>query len=173
MHGMLAATKVNIDIPVDYHEPLIIEDNGTGMTLEELKHRWLTLGYNRIKHQGTEVLFPEDVKDKKRIAYGHNGIGRHSMFCFNNNYQLETWKNNQCTKCNVIMSNGSSAFKFNDMKITTKSGHGTKLSVFVTQNLPNIDACKHILSARYLYDPEFEIKINGEVVQLDNHKGSC
>lgn len=165
------ATKVNIDIPVDYHEPLIIEDNGTGMTLEELKHRWLTLGYNRIKHQGTEVLFPEDVKDKKRIAYGHNGIGRHSMFCFNNNYQLETWKNNQCTKCNVIMSNGSSAFKFNDMKITTKSGHGTKLSVFVTQNLPNIDACKHILSARYLYDPEFEIKINGEVVQLDNHKG--
>lgn len=84
------ATKVNIDIPVDYHEPLIIEDNGTGMTLEELKHRWLTLGYNRIKHQGTEVLFPEDVKDKKRIAYGHNGIGRHSMFCFNNNYQLET-----------------------------------------------------------------------------------
>ena len=27
------ATKVNIDITVDYHEPLIIEDNGTGMTL--------------------------------------------------------------------------------------------------------------------------------------------
>jgi hypothetical protein len=25
------ATKVNIDIPVDYHEPLIIEDNGTGI----------------------------------------------------------------------------------------------------------------------------------------------
>lgn len=165
------ATKVNINIPYDYHEPLTIEDNGTGMTLEELKHRWLTLGYNRIKHQGIDVIFPDDIKDKKRIAYGHNGIGRHSMFCFNNTYQLETWKDNQYTKCDVIISDGDSAFKFSNMEIANRSGHGTKLSVFVTQNLPDIEACKHILSARYLYDPEFEIKINGEIVQLDNHKG--
>lgn len=165
------ATKVSITIPHNYHESLIIEDNGTGMTLEELKQRWLTLGYNRIKHQGIDVVFPDEIKDKKRIAYGHNGIGRHSMFCFNNIYQLETWKDNQYTKCDVIMSDGDSAFKLENMENSNKIGHGTKLSVFVTQNLPDIEACKHILSARYLYDPEFEININGETVQLDNHKG--
>ena len=41
------ATKVDINIPNDYHEELTIEDNGTGMSLEEIKKRWLTLGYNR------------------------------------------------------------------------------------------------------------------------------
>lgn len=165
------ATKVDIHIPNDYHEELTIEDNGTGMSLEELRKRWLTLGYNRLKHQGIDVIFPEDVKDKKRIAYGHNGIGRHSMFCFNNNYQLETWKNNQCTKCDVALSDGDSAFKLTNVEESQKFGHGTKLSVFVTQNLPNINDCKQILSARYLYDPEFEICINGDIVQLDDHKG--
>ena len=144
------ATKVDINIPNDYHEELTIEDNGTGMSLEEIKKRWLTLGYNRLKHQGIDVIFPEDVKDKKRIAYGHNGIGRHSMFCFNNNYQLETWKNNQCTKCDVALSDGDSAFKLTNVEESQKFGHGTKLSVFVTQNLPNINDCKQILSARYL-----------------------
>lgn len=165
------ATKVNITIPTDYHEELTIEDNGTGMSLEELEKRWLTLGYNRLKHQGSEVIFPEEIKDKKRIAYGHNGIGRHSMFCFNNNYQLETWKDNECIKCDVRLSDGDSAFNLDNIKASKKSGHGTKLSVFVTQNLPDIGACKHILSARYLYDPEFEIYINGDIVQLEDHKG--
>ena len=95
------------------------------------------------------------------------------IVCFvsNNIYQLETWKDNQYTKCDVIMSDGDSAFKLENVENSNKIGHGTKLSVFVTQNLPDIKACKHILSARYLYDPEFEININGETVQLDNHKG--
>lgn len=165
------ATKVFINIPSSTHEILSIEDNGTGMNLEELKKRWLTLGYNRLKHQGIDVVFPDDIKDKTRIAYGHNGIGRHSMFCFNNNYQLETWKDGTNIKCDVLTSEGASAFKLDNIELSDKKGHGTKLSVFVKQNLPNIEVCKHVLSARYLYDPEFEICINGETIALDQHKG--
>lgn len=165
------ATKVTINIPDNYHDALTIEDNGTGMTLDELKKRWLTLGYNRIKHQGINVIFPDEIQNKKRIAYGHNGIGRHSMFCFNNTYQLETWKDNIYTKCDVTLSKGDSAFKFDNIEQGKRDGHGTKLTVFISQNLPDINTCKNVLSARYLYDPEFEICINGEIVQLDNHKG--
>lgn len=165
------ATKVFINIPNSTHEMLTIEDNGTGMNLEELKKRWLTLGYNRLKHQGIDVIFPDDITDKTRIAYGHNGIGRHSMFCFNNNYQLETWKDGTNIKCDVLTSEGASAFKLDNIELSDKKGHGTKLSVFVKQNLPDIEVCKHVLSARYLYDPEFEICINGETIALDQHKG--
>lgn len=165
------ATKVFINIPNSTHEILTIEDNGTGMNLQELKKRWLTLGYNRLKHQGIDVIFPDDIKDKTRIAYGHNGIGRHSMFCFNNNYQLETWKDGTNIKCDVLTSEGASAFKLDNIELSDKKGHGTKLSVFVKQNLPDIEVCKHVLSARYLYDPEFEICINGETIALDQHKG--
>lgn len=165
------ATKVRINIPTNEHDVLSIEDNGTGMSYEELKHRWLTLGYNRLKHQGINVEFPNDVKNKSRLAYGHNGIGRHGMFCFNNNYQLETWKDGKMIKCDISISNGSSAFKLDNLKIINKEGHGTKLSTFVNQDLPDIEVCKHVLSARYLYDPEFEISINGDVIALEKHKG--
>ena len=165
------ATKVKISIPKTTHEVLSIEDNGTGMNYEELKHRWLTLGYNRLKHQGINVEFPDDVEKRTRLAYGHNGIGRHAMFCFNNNYQLETWKNGTMIKCDISISNGKSAFKLENLETINKDGHGTKLSVYVDQNLPDIEFCKHVLSARYLYDPEFEISINDEIIALEKHKG--
>lgn len=165
------ATNVNIIIPKILHEIISIEDNGTGMTKEEIKHRWRTLGYNRIKHQGVNVEFPSDVKMNPRIAYGHNGIGRHSMFCFSNNYEIETWKNGIATKCDVVISTGNIPFNLVNFKTYEKDGHGTKISTYLIQNLPNIEESRNILSARYLYDPEFTIKINSEVVELDDHKG--
>lgn len=48
---------------------------------------------------------------------------------------------------------------------------GTKLSAIVSKNLPNINIIGEILSARYLYDPEFIVSINGKVIELSDHKG--
>lgn len=63
------------------------------MSNEEFRSRWMTLNYNRQKRQGKEVLFPPDVDQTKRIAYGRNGVGRHGMLCFSDSYTVETWKN--------------------------------------------------------------------------------
>ena len=52
------ATTVNIFIPDDYGQKLIIEDNGVGLTDEQFHNRWMKLGYNRIKHQSKNVIFP-------------------------------------------------------------------------------------------------------------------
>ena len=41
------AKEVDITIPLEEHEKIIIRDNGTGMTQEEFNQRWLTLSYNR------------------------------------------------------------------------------------------------------------------------------
>lgn len=45
------------------------------------------------KNQGTYVEFPPEIDNVKRIAFGHNGVGRHGIFCFNEqSYTVEMWK---------------------------------------------------------------------------------
>lgn len=165
------ARNVNITIPEAEDEKIIIEDDGTGMTEEEFRQRWLTLNYNRIKNQGIDVEFPNDVENAKRKAYGRNGIGRHSMFCFNNTYKLSTWKDGREFSCNIDISSGSQPFKVMNPKIIEKEGHGTRLETRVKRNLPNISFISEVLSARYLFDPMFTVKINDKVIELSKHSG--
>lgn len=165
------ARNVNITIPEEDDEKIIIEDDGTGMTEEEFRQRWLTLNYNRIKNQGIDVEFPKDVENAKRKAYGRNGIGRHSMFCFNNTYKLSTWKDGREFSCNIDISSGSQPFKVMNPKIIEKEGHGTRLETRVKRNLPNISFISEVLSARYLFDPMFTVKINDKVIELSKHSG--
>lgn len=165
------ARNVNITIPEIEDEKIVIEDDGTGMTEEEFRQRWLTLNYNRIKNQGIDVEFPKDVKNAKRKAYGRNGIGRHSMFCFNSTYKLSTWKDGKEFSCDIDISSGSQPFKVINPKIMDKEGHGTRLETRVKRNLPNIPFISEVLSARYLFDPMFTVKINGKVIELSKHSG--
>lgn len=165
------AKEVDITIPLEEHEKIIIRDNGTGMTQEEFNQRWLTLSYNRLKNQGIDVEFPPESQGMTRKAYGRNGIGRHSMFCFSNTYHIETWKDGNCFSCDIDLSYGDRPFKIYNVKVYKKEGHGTELSTFVIKNLPDVKGITDILSARYLFDPGFVVKINNTVVDLSKHSG--
>jgi hypothetical protein len=90
------ATEVNIFIPEDYGGILTIEDNGVGLSKEDFHYRWMRLGYNRLKHQGKEVLFPKGV-ELTRFAYGRNGVGRHGLLCFNKEYKVVTNSEGRCS----------------------------------------------------------------------------
>lgn len=98
------------------------------------------MNYNRTKHQGKYVVFPEtmETRNKTRIAYGRNGVGRHGMLCFADKYVIKTWK----------------------------EGNGTEISSYASRNIPNIPKIKEILSARFIYDPELNLVINGENLTL-------
>src|SRR5271166_1576058 len=84
------ASEVRITIPEKYHKPLIIEDDGAGMTPSQFHEKWMTLGYDRVRHQGTSAEFPAERADWKRPAYGRNGVGRHGMLCFASNYEVRS-----------------------------------------------------------------------------------
>lgn len=165
------AHNVSITIPYEEHEEIIVEDDGTGMNDEEFRSRWMTLNYDRQKRQGKEVEFPPDVDNTKRIAYGRNGIGRHGMLCFSDSYTVETWKNGTCNIYDITVSHGDSPFKIYRHVTEDRVGHGTKIHTFVNRHLPDADAMTDILSARFLYDPKFLVKINGKKIDLSQHKG--
>lgn len=165
------ARNVDITIPLEEHELISIIDDGIGMTDEEFHERWMTLNYNRQKRQGASVQFPDEGENSKRIAYGRNGVGRHGMFCFANSYKIETWKNGVSNIYDIAISHGNSPYEIINHTIDTKDGHGTKISAFVDRHLPDANAMTDILSARFMYDPKFVVKINGKNIDLSQHKG--
>lgn len=167
------ALKVDITLPFEDRKQISIKDNGCGMTEEEFDERWMTLNYNRTKHQGKYVTFPETLasENRKRIAYGRNGVGRHGMFCFSDKYTVMTYKNGSCFECTIEMSSGEEPFKIINRKNYSKDGHGTEIHAYAHRNIPNIMTIKEIIAARFIYDPQFEVSINGELLSLTTCDG--
>ncbi len=165
------AYNVNISIPYNEDDIISIEDDGIGMSNEDFMQRWMTLNYDRQKRQGKEVVFPPDVESYKRIAYGRNGIGRHGMLCFNDNYIVETWQSGICNKYTISITEGSNPFKIINYENFEKVGHGTKISTHVKRHLPIENDIVDIISGRFLYDPKFMVTINNIKVNLLEHRG--
>lgn len=164
------ATIVDIFIPEEKGNTLIIEDNGTGLTKEEFYSRWMKLGYNRIKHQGKKVNFPKGV-DLQRYAYGRNGVGRHGMLCFNDSYEVITNSNGKKSHFVITTKSEKEPFIIKSENFDTSNTNGTKLIVEVQKNLPKPDQILEVISARFLHDPKFKITINKQTIQLEEHSG--
>lgn len=155
------ATKVNLSLPVRKTETLTVSDNGHGMTPSQFKKRWMTLRYNRQKHQGANVEFPSGRAARPRKAYGRNGVGRHGLLCFADEYEVETWREGTLGSFVVGTQAGPSPFVLRSEKFYKIEDSGTRLSVIVRRNLPDAEEMLAALSARFVHDPEFEIWVNG------------
>lgn len=164
------ATEVDIFLPDEYGQPLIIKDNGIGLTANEFKARWMKLGYNRLKNQGKKVEFAKGV-DLKRIAYGRNGVGRHGLLCFNDEYKIITNKDGKESTFVITTKNDTEPFIIKKEQFATSSYPGTKLEVIVKKNIPKSSEINDIISARFLHDPNFKISINKKIINLENHSG--
>ena len=164
------ASHVRIFIPDKRNDLLYIEDDGVGMDEDEFQNRWMKLRYNRLKNQGRDVVFPDGVNGK-RTAFGRNGVGRHGLFCFANEYKVITMKDGKeltfVVKANVAQ-NPIAATKEKEER---SDNHGTRLEVYVEKNLPNVEVIRRIISAKFLHDPQFEIEVNHFMLDLDDLNG--
>jgi len=165
------ACLVEITIPLEEGGLLVVSDNGVGMTEEEFDKRWRTLAYNRLTHQGSGVEFPPGVNRQPRRAYGRNGVGRHAMFCFCNEFDVITTKNGKCVTFRVEESAGTNPFKIDKTSVSPSNSHGTILRGKIVRTLPRPADMLEILSARFMYDPEFVLRVNGETLELLDHTG--
>lgn len=164
------STEVEIFIPEKCGELLTIKDNGIGLTPEEFKSRWMKLGYNRLENQGKKVVFPNDI-DFKRYAYGRNGVGRHGLLCFNDEYTVITSKNAVQSTFQITTQSEKEPFVIIEESSKKANSQGTTLQVIVTKNLPKSNEINDIISARFLHDPNFKITINRNIINLATHTG--
>ncbi len=165
------ASAVDISIPEEKGGMIVVEDDGHGMSYQQFCARWMKLGYDRVKHQGSTVEFPPDRDGWARKAYGRNGVGRHGLLCFADNYTVETRRNGVAASLVVTTHSEETPFKIEKESIYRKVGHGTHLSVEVTRHLPDPNRIREILSARFLHDPKFVVRVNGLSVSLTEQPG--
>lgn len=155
------ATRVDLILPADIGGTLTVTDNGHGMTPAQFKKRWMTLRYDRLKHQGPNVEFPSGRHARPRRAYGRNGIGRHGLLCFADEYEVQTWCDAVLATFVVGTESGPSPFVLRSETLGQRNGSGTQLSVRVMRKLPDAEEILTVLAARFVHDPEFEVRVNG------------
>lgn len=155
------ASKVELQLPTEIRGTLTVTDDGHGMTPAQFVKRWMTLRYDRLKHQGANVEFPAGRVAHRRKAYGRNGVGRHGLLCFGNEYQVETWRDGTLATFMVGTESGLSPFVLLKREISTREGSGTRLAVQVNRHLPDPEEILTVLTARFVHDPEFVIRVNG------------
>lgn len=155
------ATKVDLILPAEIGGTLTITDDGHGMTPAQFKKRWMTLRYDREKHQGSHVEFPSSRTARPRRAYGRNGVGRHGLLCFADEYEVQTWRDGGMATFVVGTESGPSPFALRSETLDQQTSSGTRLSVQVARKLPDADEILTVLAARFVHDPEFEIRVNG------------
>lgn len=165
------AALVDIIIPDSLNGDLVVEDDGHGMSAPQFKERWMKLSYDRVKHQGSFVDFPPERSGWIRRAYGRNGVGRHGMLCFADIYEVQTWREGKGATVVVSTHSQATPFKMDSLTPLKRGGHGTKLIVKVGRHLPNADSIRDLLSARFLHDPQFVVRVNGASIPLSEHTG--
>lgn len=159
------ATEVRIKIPVEVGGTIEISDNGVGLSESEFHKRWQTLGYDRLSHQSRKVEFP-DKRESGRIAFGRNGLGRHAMMCFADDYTLVAKKDR--AKITFIINsqakNPINVVKF-EKETVNSDEHGLLLRTKLRYNLPNAEEVLNMLSRRFIADPEFNIYVNDKKIE--------
>lgn len=165
------ASRVDIWIPSERGGEITIADDGAGMSSAQFKKRWMMLAYDRVRHQGTKADFPPERSQWHRVAYGRNGVGRHGMLCFADNYNVETWKGSTGWRFTIETASGKEPFVIAGAEELRATGHGTRIAARVLRNLPDADRIRDVLAARFLHDPRFSVFVNGTSVPLSEHTG--
>jgi hypothetical protein len=166
------ASEIDITIPERVGEVISITDNGVGMTRSQFHDRWMKHGYNRTKHQGELAEFPPERSDWRRRAYGRNGIGRHGLLCFAEEYSIESrrFDSTEAHRFTVRPSSGNSAFDLVSEEVIKRPTFGTTVWATVEWKLPDPDVIADALSFEFLHDPRFAVRVNERPLNLDQFK---
>jgi hypothetical protein len=167
------ANRVDIVWPPESKPDIIqIKDDGTGMTREEFTQRWLELNYNRKEAQGEYVVFPRGNQESHRRAYGTNGKGRHSMFCFASEYTVETWRDGYANLFIVKRAGriSNTPYIISHSNNYSKEGHGTSISCEMARNYLEVNVIRDLIGSKFIVDPGFHIYVNGEFIEMTSLK---
>jgi hypothetical protein len=121
---------------------------------------------NRLENQGPTVEFPEGQARGKRVAFGRNGLGRHAMFYFANEYFVETEKGGIRSRFRVSRSTGVSPFLIDPLGHDISHGHGTIVKAITERQLIPETELADLIGSRFVVDPQFKIFVNGIEVTL-------
>jgi len=124
--------KINID---RNKGTVVIEDDGIGMSLEELNDNFLKVGNNRRKK------YKSSTTSKGRLVTGRKGFGKLACFGLFESFRVDTFKNNQ--KSSLIVTseiNEDDEYDYHAMIDTesTEVNHLNGTTIYLSRNTKDI-----------------------------------
>lgn len=162
------ASHVSVTLPPPMtNHPIVIEDDGFGMTFAEVKSQYLRIADDRVSRKGKRTN-----KFNRRVK-GSNGIGKFAGLLAADVMMLETWTRGEKTCVtidrNKILSGGKVRdIRFIDLPIVknpsdepNKSGtRVTLLTVNQVLSFPSAEKLRALLVMDYGREENFEITVN-------------
>ncbi len=170
------ANRVSITLPEPLtNQPIVIEDNGSGMTVEELKREYLVIASDRRQRRG------ELTYQKNRKVKGRKGIGKFAGFMAASGMKLETWTRGKKSSFVLTAIDLDSVEDIENIPIEVISEknfdleHGTRITLSnLNQNLafPSPDKFRELLLQEYGRVSDFYIEVNGKPLGVDDIQGN-
>ncbi|MBB6611789.1 ATP-binding protein [Pontibacter sp. Tf4] len=171
------ASIVEITLPDPFNkadQPIIISDNGNGMTTKEVEEDYLKVARDRVLQKGSRT------EKKNRLVKGRKGIGKFAGLVAANSMILETKKEGKLTKVSI---NRDELKKFTDLEVAdlplsfsdcNENENGTTITLYnLNQNLafPDPEKLKQILFVEYSRENDFKLLVNGEPIEIESLTG--
>lgn len=156
-------------------DPIIVKDDGAGMTEEELKHEYLRVASDRRSRKG------ERTPAKNLRVKGRKGIGKFAGLMAANYMEVQTKARGRM--CRIILPKKELLQAGGDLEgfelevvseSCQQSEHGTTIILTsLNQQLafPNPEKLKELLVLEYGRETDFRIQVNGETVGIEDVPG--
>ncbi len=171
------ATKLTVELPDAMTDAaIVVSDNGSGMTEQELLNEYLVVANDRRSRKGdlTATL--------KRRVKGRKGIGKFAGLMVAGVMEIETTARGRTTRVVVSKENLMNAtrdLEGFDLPITVfdadKDSHGTTVTLRELNQrftFPLPEKLKNLLIVEYGREADFDVTVNGVGLGLDDLQGS-
>nr|VFJ70983.1 MAG: Histidine kinase-, DNA gyrase B-, and HSP90-like ATPase [Candidatus Kentron sp. FW] len=167
---------VMVSLPIAMSdEPIVIEDDGSGMTEEEIKREYLYIASDRRRRRG------ELTAQKKRKVKGKKGIGKFAGLTAANTMVVETWARSKKCEFSITTDALDSSDDIEQLPIDMiisdcpSDQHGTKITLkSLRQDLafPIPDKLRQILLQEYGREDDFTIIVEKKSLGIDDVLGN-
>ena len=156
--------------------PIIVADNGSGMTEQELRNEYLVVANDRRSRKGDQTI------GMKRRVKGRKGIGKFAGLMVAGIMEIETTARGRTTR--VIISKEDLLVAARDLErfdlpITVRDAsedaHGTKVMLRELNQrftFPLPEKLRNLLVVEYGREANFAVTVNGIGLGLDDLQGS-
>ncbi len=170
------AEMVNIQLPTEVTGgPIVISDDGTGMTEAEVREEYLTIANGRSMRKG------EVTPGKRRKVKGRKGIGKFAGLIAGDTMALETKARGLKTRLQIrkeALVGAVMDLEDIDLPVTvakcSANDHGTTITLSnLNQGLafPSPESMRQLLMRDYGREADFAIVVNGQPLSIEDIPG--
>lgn len=158
--------------------PILIKDDGVGMTDRELREIYLKIANDRLSRSKDSR-----TTGKRRLVKGRKGIGKFAGLAAAHTMQLETRSRGMLTRVSIsknllLAARASQDLEKIDLPIGTesvdKSDHGTTITLTdldQSKEFPHPDVLRRLLVREYSREADFQVFVNDEPLSVSDLGG--